>query len=91
MNKKGDISFTNRVSIKLGRMGTDSNTDARRMPLLRHLHRRPLALRVGIPDEEEERSALALPKAQGTNRERNRSAHSRPTIGRRKGVLLRRI
>ena len=38
----------------LGRMGTSSNADARRMPLLRHLHRQLLALRVDIPDEEED-------------------------------------
>ena len=33
----------------LGRMETGSNADDRRMPLLRHLHRWPLALRVNFP------------------------------------------
>ena len=75
----------------LGRLGTGLNADARRMLLLRHLHRRPLALRVDIPDEEEERSTLGLPKPQEQSRKRNRSEHSMPTIGQRKGVLLRRV
>ena len=55
-------------------MGTDSNADARRMSLLRHLDRLLLALRVDLPNEEEEGSALALPKALKSSRKRNRSA-----------------
>ena len=70
-------------------MGTGSNADDWRMSLIRHLHRRLLMLNMDLPDEEEERSSLPLRKAQEPNGERNRSAHSMPTIGWRKGVLRR--
>mgnify|MGYP006889229985 CR=1 FL=1 len=58
----------------LGCMGSRANADDQRMPLLRNLHRRLLMLHMDLPDEEEERSALPLPKAQELSGERNGSA-----------------
>ena len=49
-------------------MGTSSNADDKRMSLLHHFHRRILLVHLDLPDEEEEGSALPLPKAQEPSR-----------------------
>mgnify|MGYP006889233119 CR=1 FL=1 len=72
-------------------MGPCSNADDQRMPVLHHLHRWLFLIHMDLPNEEEEWSALPLPKAQKPSGERNRLAHSMLVSRMRKGVLLWRI